>query len=203
VTHLLPDFIRHYGYAAVFLLMWVETFLPIFPSEMVMPLGGLIASQGKLSLVGVAIAGALGSITGAVTWYWIARALGYGRFRNLITRYGRITTVTPHEVDRLQHWFERLGTIMVLIGRIIPGVRTAVSIPAGLVRMPFPRFFLLSAIGALFSAAVLAGAGWLLRDHYDRVEHYLGPVTTGIVAAAVLLWLVRLALQFRKVRADH
>jgi membrane protein DedA with SNARE-associated domain len=169
---------------------------------MVMPLGGLLASQGRMSLAGVAFAGALGSLTGAVTWYWVARALGYARFKGLITRYGRITTVTPHEVDWLQRWFERLGAVMVLVGRIVPGVRTAVSIPAGLVRMPFPRFLALSALGALFSAAVLSTAGWLLRDHYDAVEHYLGPVTTTIVAACILLWLVRLLMQFRKGRGE-
>src|SRR3954469_16621663 len=91
---------------------------------------------------------------------------------------------------------------MVLIGRLVPGVRTAVSIPAGLVNMPFPRFVILSTIGCIVSSTVLATAGWLLRDHYGAVEHYLGPVTTAIVGACILLWLVRLARQFLKGRAE-
>lgn len=195
-----PDFIREHGYFAVYLLMWIETFFPVFPSEMVMPLGGLYASRGEYSLVGIAIAGSMGSTTGAVMWYWAARALGYDRFKRLVTRYGQITTVSPEEVDWLQRWFDRIGTIMVLIGRNIPGIRTAVSIPAGLVRMPFPRFLALTVIGTLISTGLLSTLGWLLRDHYEVVERYAGPVTTGIVAACLLLWLTRLLLQFLKRR---
>jgi membrane protein DedA with SNARE-associated domain len=195
VTHFLPDFIRDHGYLAVFLLMWIETLLPIFPSELVMPLSGLIASQGNLWLPGVILAGAAGSLTGAISWYWAARALGFARFERLVTRYGRITTVSPHEVAVLQRWFERFGGVLVLVGRVVPAVRTAISIPAGLVRMPFPRFLALSIVGILISCGVLAWLGWLLKDHYAVIEHYAGPVSTAIVAAAFLLWLTRLALQ--------
>ena len=195
MTHFLPDFIRDHGYVAVFLLMWIETILPIFPSELVMPLSGLIASQGKLWLPGVILSGAAGSLTGAISWYWAARALGFERFERLVTRYGRITTVSPHEVAVLQRWFERFGSVLVLVGRVIPAVRTAISIPAGLVRMPFARFLALSVVGILISCGILAWLGWLLRDHYTAIEHYAGPVSTGIVAAAALVWLIRLILQ--------
>jgi membrane protein DedA with SNARE-associated domain len=195
VTHFLPDFIRDHGYLAVFLMMLVECFLPIFPSELVMPLAGLIASQGRLSLAGVILAGAAGSLTGAIIWYSAARALGFARFERLVTRYGRITTVSPHEVAVLQRWFERFGSILVLVGRVVPAVRTAISIPAGLVRMPFVRFLGLSIVGILISAGLLAWLGSLLKDHYTAIEHYAGPVSTGIVAAAALLWLTRLVLQ--------
>jgi membrane protein DedA with SNARE-associated domain len=195
VTHFLPDFIRDHGYIAIFLLMWVECFVPIFPSELVMPLSGLIASQGKLWLPGVILAGGAGSLTGAVAWYWAARALGFARFERLVTRYGRITTVSAHEVAVLQRWFERFGGILVLVGRLVPAVRTAISIPAGLLGMPFGRFLALSVTGILISAGLLAWLGWLLRDHYSVIEHYAGPVSTGIVAAAALLWLTRLVLQ--------
>ncbi|MEA3002783.1 MAG: hypothetical protein QOH81_1571 [Sphingomonadales bacterium] len=196
----LPDFIRHYHYLAIFLLMWVETILPLFPAELVMPLSGLIASQGEMSLVGVALSGAAGSMTGAITWYWAARALGYERFKRLVTRYGRITTVSLHEVEWLERWFARLGPVLVLIGRLVPAVRTAISIPAGLVRMPFGRFLILSATGCLISSGLLAWLGSLLGDHYRQIEHYAGPVSTFIVAAAFLLWLTRLVLQFVKPR---
>ena len=198
----LPDFIRHYQYVAIFLLMWVETIIPLFPSELVMPLSGLIASQGEMSLVGVALSGAAGSMTGAISWYWAARALGYDRFKRLVTRYGRITTVSVHEVEWLERWFARLGPILVLAGRVVPAVRTAISIPAGLVRMPFWKFLILSAIGALISSGLLAWLGSLLGDHYKQIEHYAGPVSTDIVAAAFLLWLTRLVLQFVRPRAD-
>jgi membrane protein DedA with SNARE-associated domain len=117
-----------------------------------------------------------------------------------VTRYGRITTVSAHEVEWLEGWFARLGPILVLAGRVIPAVRTAISIPAGLVRMPFWRFFILSLIGALISSSLLAWLGSLLGSHYKQIEHYTGPVSAGIVAAAFLLWLTRLVLQFVKPR---
>lgn len=200
MSDFLPDFIRHYHYVAIFLLMWVETIIPLFPSELVMPLSGLIATQGEMSLVGVALSGAAGSMTGAISWYWAARALGYDRFKRLVTRYGRITTVSLHEVEWLERWFARMGPILVLVGRVVPAVRTAISIPAGLVRMPFGRFLILSAIGALISSGLLAWLGSLLGDHYKEVEHYAGPVSTAIVGAAFLLWLVRLVLQILRTR---
>jgi membrane protein DedA with SNARE-associated domain len=200
VADFLPDFIRDYGYLAVFLLMWVETILPIFPSELVMPLSGLIATQNGMSLVGVAVSGAAGSMIGSITWYWAARALGYDRFKGLVTRYGRITTVSAHEVEWLEGWFNRIGPVLVLMGRVVPAVRTAISIPAGLVRMPFPKFLLLSAVGTLISTGLLTWLGSLLGDHYKQIEHYAGPVSTGIVAAAFLLWLTRLVLQFVRPR---
>jgi membrane protein DedA with SNARE-associated domain len=196
VADFLPDFIREHGYLAVFLLMWIETILPIFPSELVMPLSGLIATQNGMSLAGIALSGAAGSMTGAVTWYWAARALGYDRFKGLVTRYGRITTVSAHEVEWLERWFHRVGPVLVLIGRVVPAVRTAISIPAGLVAMPFGRFLILSAIGTLISTGILTWLGSLLGNHYKAIEHYAGPVSTGIVAAAFLLWLTRLVLQF-------
>jgi membrane protein DedA with SNARE-associated domain len=201
VADFLPDFIRHYHYVAVFLLMWVETIVPLFPSELVMPLSGLLASQREMSLPGVILSGAAGSMTGAISWYWAARALGYARFKRLVTRYGRVTTVSVHEVEWLEGWFARLGPILVLVGRVIPAVRTAISIPAGLVRMPFWRFLILSAIGALISSGLLAWLGSLLGPHYREIEHYAGPVSTAIVAAAFLLWLVRLVLQVVRPRA--
>ena len=180
--------------------MWVETIIPLFPSELVMPLSGLLATQGEMSLWGVALSGAAGSMTGAISWYWAARALGYERFKRLVTRYGRITTVSAHEVEWLERWFARLGPILVLIGRVIPAVRTAISIPAGLVRLPFWKFFILRLIGALLSSSVLAWLGSLLGPHYKQIEHYTGPVSAGIVAAAFLLWLTRLVLQFVRPR---
>ena len=202
MSDFLPRFIHDHHYLAVFLLMWVETILPLFPAELVMPLSGLIASQGEMSLIGVALSGAAGSMTGAISWYWAARALGYARFTRLVTRYGRVTTVSAHEVEWLQRWFTRLGPILVLAGRLVPAVRTAISIPAGLVRMPFGRFVLLSATGALLSSGLLAWLGSLLGDHYRQIEHYAGPVSTAIVAAAFLLWATRLVIQLVRPSGD-
>lgn len=192
-----PHFLRDHGYAGVYLLMLLDSVFPIFPSELVMPLSGLLASQGHMTLAGVIVAGTAGAMTGALLWYGLARALGLDRFSRLIDRFGWLTTISAHEVEILQHWFSRFGTPLVLLCRMLPLARTAISIPAGLVRMPFPRFFALSLVGALVWSSALALAGWMMGGQYEKIHEYIGPVSTLIVAALVLVWLIRIALRFR------
>jgi membrane protein DedA with SNARE-associated domain len=194
MENFLPDMIRDAGYWAVYLLMLVESFLPIFPTEVVIPLAGVFAANGKMTLPGVIAAGTLGSLTGSSMWYAFARALGYKRFRHVVTRFGWITTLTEHEVEKLQRWFERFGPAMVFFGRFIPGVRNLVSIPAGLIAMPYPKFLLLSALGVSLSNTIFATGGWMLRGEYHRIEHWVGPVTTGIIALLVAIWLLRVVI---------
>ena len=192
-----PQFLRDHGYAGIYLLMLLDSVLPIFPSELVMPLSGLLASQGEMTLLGVIGAGTAGAMTGALFWYWLARTLGLERFTRLIDRFGWLTTISAHEVEILRKWFDRFGTPLVLLCRMLPLARTAISIPAGLVRMPFPRFFALSLLGSLIWSTALASAGWLLRAQYERIHEYIGPVTTVIVGTLVLIWLIRMALRLR------
>jgi len=197
MTELLPDLIRDHGYAALFALMWFECYLPLFPTDVIMPLAGMLAAQGNMSIPGVILAGAGGSFMGSLSWYWLARLLGYDRFKHLVTRYGWFTTVTPHEVEKMQQWFLRFGTITIFLGRFIPGIRLLVSIPAGLTRMSFPRFLALTIAGTGMSISLLTTAGWLLRDQYTKVEHYIGPFTTALVAGLLLVWIVRMIRGFR------
>jgi membrane protein DedA with SNARE-associated domain len=192
----LPDFIRDHGYVGLFLLMWFECYLPIFPTDVVMPLSGMMVSQGMMTLPGAIIAGSGGSIMGSVSWYWVARLLGYDRFKYLVTRYGWLTTVTAHEVDRVQGWFARFGAWVIFIGRFLPGIRLLVAIPAGLTMMSFPRFLVLNILGTGLSITFLTTAGWLLRGEYHRVERYIGPFTSVLIGALLLFWLVRMVTGF-------
>jgi membrane protein DedA with SNARE-associated domain len=198
MQHFLPDFIEAWHYVALFFLMFIESFVPIFPTEIVVPLGGVFAAQGKMSLVGVIIAATAGTLCGASIWYAIARALGYKRFLHLVTKFGWITTLSEREVNWLHGWFERHENAVVFVGRFVPGIRNIIGIPAGLVAMPYSRFITLSALGALISNTIYATAGWMLRDQYTEVKHYVGPLTTLIVVGLVGVWLVRMVLGFRK-----
>ncbi len=203
MTDFLPELISGYGYVALFVLMLIESFVPVFPTEIVIPLAGVYAAQGKLHIAGVVAAGTAGSMTGSTLWYVIARAMGYKRFRHVVTRFGWITTLKEREVERLHDWFERHETAMVFVGRFVPAVRNLIAIPAGLVAMPYRRFLLLSTVAATLSNSLYAWAGWKLRDHYDAVEHYVGPVTTLIIVGLVGLWLIRVLLGFLKTRAQN
>jgi membrane protein DedA with SNARE-associated domain len=194
----LPDLIRDYGYAALFFLMLIEAFIPLFPTEIVIPLAGALVARGHMTLAGVIAAGAAGALTGATIWYVIARALGYQRFKHLVTRYGWITTLSAHEVERLQNWFERRGGIMVFIARFVPGVRNMISIPAGLIAMPYGKFVGLSVLGVVVSNSILATGGWTLRNQYVLIERYVGPLTSLIIAALIVIWIVRVIIGLRK-----
>ncbi len=198
MTSFLPDFIRDHGYVGLFFLMWFECYLPIFPTDVVMPLSGMMVSQGMMTLPGAIIAGSGGSIMGSVSWYWVARLLGYDRFKYLVTRYGWLTTVSAHEVDRVQGWFARFGAWVIFIGRFLPGIRLLVAIPAGLTMMSFPRFLLLNVLGTGLSITILTTAGWLLRNEYHKVERYIGPFTSLLIGALLLFWLVRMVMGFRR-----
>lgn len=186
------------GLPGVALMMFLENVFPPIPSELIMPLAGFNAAQGRMGLIGVILAGTLGSLAGAVLWYLLGRAIGTARLRRLATRHGRWLTVTPSELDRADAWFDRHGGAAVFLGRLVPTVRTLISIPAGLSEMPPGRFLLWSGLGTLIWTTLLALAGYLLEDAYHRVEGWVNPVSTVVVVGIVGLYLWRVATWGRR-----
>lgn len=180
------------GYLGVAGLMLLENLFPPIPSELIMPLAGFVAARGELQIALVVLAGTLGSLAGALPWYYAGRWLGRDRLRRLAARHGRWLTVSPEEFDRASAWFDRHGGWAVLIGRLVPGVRTLISVPAGIAGMGLGRFLLLSAIGSLAWTAALALAGYVLEDHYAVVADYVDPASKAVLGAVVLLYLYRL-----------
>jgi membrane protein DedA with SNARE-associated domain len=189
------------GYAGIFLLMLAESLFPPIPSELIIPFAGFSAANGHLDLWLVLIWATVGAVVGMLPWYFIGRLFGLDRVRALADRYGRWLTLNAEEVDTATGWFRRFGPVIVLVGRLIPLIRTLISIPAGLARMPLWRFVLFSTIGALAWNSVLVGAGFLLAEHYDVVETWLDPGTNIVLGLAVLVYLYRL-VTWRPTRAD-
>lgn len=179
------------GYFGVLLLMFLENVFPPLPSELIMPLAGFAAERGELSMVGVIIAGTVGSMIGQLPLYYIGHLLGQDRLRRLAGRHGRWLAVEPRDIDSAADWFARHGAITVLVCRVIPGVRSLISIPAGIHGMPLPRFLLLSTVGTVVWVALLAWLGSLLGENYHRVERYVSPIAIGVLAALVLAYIIR------------
>jgi membrane protein DedA with SNARE-associated domain len=196
----ITGFVEEHGYVAVTLLMFAENVFPPLPSEMIMPMGGFAAARGALSLPLVILAGSIGSLAGALFWYGIGRWIGCERLRAFAGRHGAWLTISPAEVDRAQDWFRRYGWAAVLVGRMVPGVRTLISVPAGIAGMPLGVFLVFSALGTLGWTTLLATAGFLLEDRYDAIAHWLDPLASLVIAALVLLYLVRL---YRGLRGRH
>jgi membrane protein DedA with SNARE-associated domain len=191
----MSDWIAHLidqsGYLGVGFLMFLETVFPPLPSEVIMPLAGLEASHGHMSMAGVIAAGTTGAMLGNFFWYLLARALGIERFHPFITRYGRWLTLDWKEVERSDKWFQTHGIWFVLLGRMIPTVRSLVSVPAGLLHMRIKRFLIASTVGTALWTAALAGAGWLLGTRYRAVDQYLGPVSVAVILLLILFYVFR------------
>lgn len=182
------------GYPGVALLMFLENVFPPIPSELVMPLAGFTAGTGELSFVGVVIAGAVGSLLGQLPLYYLGRWVGEDKLVVWADRYGKWLTVSGDEVKKADDWFDRHGSKAVFFARLVPGLRSLISIPAGLSEMRLLPFLLYSALGTSLWALLLAGAGALLGENYQVVDTYLGPaglVILGGMLVAAVIWIMR------------
>lgn len=179
------------GYAGVFLLSLIETIILPLPSELILPIAGMRAAHGPLDLAGVITAATAGSMTGNMIWYSAARAIGLDRLRRFIDRHGRWVVIDWTDVQRVADLFQRFGPVIVFTGRLVPGVRTFVSVPAGLVAMPLFRFAVWSTIGTALFAAALAGAGFAAGSWLNWIDDAAGPVSSAVVAGIILLYVWR------------
>jgi len=181
------EVVRSFGYAGVAFLMLAENLVPPIPSEVILPLTGFLIGQGDLAFVPALVVATAGSLAGALVLYALGRCGG----RELILRYGGVLRIKEADLVRADEWFDRYGGAVVLFGRMVPGVRSLVSIPAGLTEMPLGRFVLLSALGSCMWNALLMGVGRLLGENWSQVASVVGSVSNIVVAllaaAAVVL----------------
>ena len=178
------------GYVGVAVLTFLENLFPPIPSELVIPLAGFVAAEGDLRVGLVIATGTIGSLSGAVVWYEVGRRIGEHRLREWVMRHGKWLTLSPRDVDRAQAWFRRHGNAAVFVGRLMPGVRTFVSLPAGFSAMPLAPFLLYSALGTIMWTAALAYAGVLLQANFTLVGDYIN-VATNLLLGVLALMLVR------------
>lgn len=179
-----------WGYLVIGLLMFFENVVPPIPSELVMPLAGFLVVQGKLALLPVVVAGLSGTLLGAWLWYGVGRWIKEERLERLLAHHGRWVGISPNDLARSRRWFQRHGHAVVFWGRIMPGVRTLVSVPAGLELMPQLPFLLWSAAGSLIWILFLTLAGMTLGEHYEQAAAWIAPFAHGIQGVLVLAMLV-------------
>jgi membrane protein DedA with SNARE-associated domain len=192
------DWITHtvdsMGYLGIAALMFLENIFPPIPSELIMPFAGFAAARGQLTYPGVVIAGTIGAVLGQLPLYFLGRIIGLDRTRRFVERRGKWLLIDPADLDRAAGWFHRRGGAAVFLCRLVPGIRSLISLPAGATRMPLPRFLGFSALGIGLWSGALAGAGLLLGRNYEAVERYLGPaayIVLGALLLAAVVWAVR------------
>jgi membrane protein DedA with SNARE-associated domain len=197
----MPDWVtstlQTLGYPGIVGLRFIENVFPPIPFELIMPLAGFLTTRGRLSFVGVVIAGMLGSVLGALPRYAVAALVRDARVEARAEQYGTWLAVSRRDVERAKRWVDRHGRQAVFLCRLVPGIRSLISIPAGFVRMPLMPFLLYTAFGTGVWAALLAYVGRLLGERYAQVETYLGPVSYGVLGLLVGLWVIQVVKRTR------
>ena len=189
-------FVENYGLLAIFITMVLEcAFIPI-PSEVVVPLGGVLAAQGHVALWQVVVVATLANLVGSLIIY----AIGLYGGRSLILRYGRYVRVTSHHVDSADRWFERWGSWAVFITRMLPGVRSLISLPAGVARMPVLRFSFFTTLGSIPWNLGLAYLGYLFGSNWEQLQGYFRRYDLILYALLAAACLVALAWVWRRRR---
>lgn len=189
--------IENLGYFGLAFLMLIENVFPPIPSEIVMPLAGFLAARGTFSVWLVILAGSAGSLAGALFWFWVGQRVGRDKLMAFAESHGRWIAMAPSDIKRAEDWFHRHGKSAVFIGRLIPGVRSLISVPAGLANMNFVVFLLYSALGTVLWTGLLAVAGFVLKSQYQKVENWLNPVSWGVVLF-LFVWYIYGVLTFDK-----
>jgi membrane protein DedA with SNARE-associated domain len=201
VFDFITEFMQSGGYLAVFALMALENIFPPIPSELIMPFAGFVAARGDLNVVGVLIAGTAGSVAGALPWYYAGKVYGKERLEKFADKHARWMTVTHGDIEHAMESFEKHGRKVVLFGRLIPAIRTLISVPAGLAGMPMGQFLLYSTVGSLVWTGILTGAGYMLESQYERVAHYVDPVSKAILIGLLGWYLYRVATFKKRAKA--
>ncbi len=189
------------GYLGIGLLMFLENLFPPIPSELIMPLAGFTVSKGNMDFVPAVVAGVVGTVLGAFPWYFAGMYLGEGRLIQLADRYGKWLTVSGRDIETAIAWFNKYGGFAVFICRLVPGVRTLISLPAGLARMNLFSFLLYSTAGTLIWTLLLTYAGFALGENYDLVDEYLGPVSKIVLGGLAIAFAAWIFLRYQKQKA--
>ncbi|TAF06578.1 MAG: DedA family protein [Nostocales cyanobacterium] len=185
--------INSLGYTGIALLMFLENLFPPIPSELIMPLAGFTASPyqpggAKLNILGVFLSGLVGSVAGALIWYYPGKLLEERRLKALANKYGKWLTISGEDIDKAKTWFNRQGSKAVLIGRLVPGIRTLISVPAGMGNMPLLAFLFYTTLGSAAWVGLLTYSGYFLGTQYELVDKYLAPVSKIVLGSIVLVF---------------
>jgi len=201
---LVEQWVGQWGYGGIFAAMVLENVIPPIPSEVIMPLAGFYVGQGKLNFVLVVLAGLAGTVVGALPWYGLGRLVNEQRLKGLVERHGRWVGLSVKEIDDSRGWFQRHGAAVVFWGRLIPAIRTLISVPAGVEMMPLGPFLFWTTAGSLVWNLALTSAGWVLGKQWQQVLAWIKPVegsVNGLLALALLVAIVAVALRLWKRRS--
>ena len=189
------------AYLTICLAMFLENVIPPIPSEIIMPLGGFFVYQQKLNFYLLVFWGLFGTVLGSLPWYYLGRLVNEKRLSNFLDKKGKYLGITSNDFIKSKRWFDKYGVSLVFWGRLLPGIRTLISVPAGIELMSLRKFLIWTTLGSLIWVALLTYAGYLFGENYiiigsyvDKIKYVLKPVLILIL----LYFLIKIFFKFDK-----
>lgn len=199
----ITDFMEQYGYIGVFLMIALENIFPPIPSEIILPFGGFMTTYTSMTVPGVIIASTAGSVTGAILLYGIGLLLDVERLEKIIDRWGNVLRVTKEDISKADAWFDKYGVWTVLFCRMVPLIRSLISIPAGMSNMKFALFLIFTFIGTLIWNIILVSVGAALGDNWGKITEFMdvySNIAYTVIGIGGILFLVYFTGKKRKKR---
>jgi membrane protein DedA with SNARE-associated domain len=199
----ITDIMEQFGYVGVFVLIMVENVFPPIPSEVILTFGGFMTTASSLTKIGVIAAATAGSVAGAIILYYIGRLMDVKRLEKIVDRWGRVLRLTREDIHKADAWFDKYGPWTVFFCRLVPLIRSLISLPAGMSNMNIWLFLLLTTLGSLIWNTVLVSLGAAVGDNWESIVHYMdiySNIAYAIIAVlgiAAIIWYIN----FRRKRA--
>ena len=187
------------AYLTIGLAMFLENIVPPIPSEIIMPLGGFFVYQQKLNFYILVICGLLGTILGSLPWYYLGKLVNEKRLSNFLDKKGKYLGISSNDLNKSKRWFDKYGVPLVFWGRLVPGIRTLISVPAGIELMPLRKFLIWTTLGSFIWVVLLTYAGYLFGENYLIIETYLEKIkyfVKPILILIVLYFFIKLLIRF-------
>ena len=177
------------AYLTICFAMFLENIIPPIPSELIMPLGGFFVYQEKLNFFILVFWGLFGTIVGSIPWYYLGKLVNEKRISNFLDKRGKYIGITSNDLAKSKRWFDKYGVSLVFWGRLVPGIRTLISVPAGMELMPLKKFLIWTTLGSLIWVALLTYAGFVFGENYQNIETYLVQIKYIVKPVLILIFI--------------
>ena len=177
------------AYLTICLAMFLENIIPPIPSEIIMPLGGFFVYQQKLNFYTLVFWGLFGTIAGSMPWYYLGKLVNEKRLSNFLDKNGKYLGITSRDLAKSKIWFDKYGVSLVFWGRLVPGIRTLISVPAGMELMPLRKFLIWTILGSLIWILLLTYAGFVFGENYQIIKTYLNQINYIVKPILVLIFI--------------
>ena len=186
------------AYLVIGFAMFLENLIPPIPSEIIMPLGGFFVYTGDLNFYILIVSGLIGTVVGALPWYFLGKLLNEKKLSNFIDRKGKFVGISLKDLDKSRLWFDKYGVLLVFWGRLIPGIRTLISVPAGIELMPINKFLIWTSLGSLIWVIFLTSSGYLFGENYEIIGSYIDNFKVILKPIFLIIILILLIRFFKK-----